>query len=84
MPACRERGETRILNHGGHSRYRRGTRDPYFYDRDPHPAIAAGNATLHEAGDWYLRRVLARTGGNYTETARILAVDRSTVRRRAS
>jgi transcriptional regulator with GAF, ATPase, and Fis domain len=46
-------------------------------------AILAGAATLSEASDWYLERVLAAQGGNLACAARVLDVDRSTVKRRA-
>jgi DNA-binding NtrC family response regulator len=40
-------------------------------------------ATLTDVEDWYLARVLEHTGNNLAQTARILGVDRTTVRRRA-
>jgi transcriptional regulator with GAF, ATPase, and Fis domain len=49
----------------------------------PRP-IQEGSATLREVDDWYIGRVLAHTGGNYAAAARILGMDRATVRRRAS
>jgi transcriptional regulator with PAS, ATPase and Fis domain len=39
-------------------------------------------ASLEDVEVWYLRRVIAATNGNLAQTARILGVDRSTVRRR--
>ncbi len=45
--------------------------------------IRAATATMESVTEWYLRRVLDQTGGNYTRAAHILAIDRSTVRRRA-
>jgi transcriptional regulator of acetoin/glycerol metabolism len=44
--------------------------------------IIEGRASMQEVGDWYMRLVLDKTGNNYTQTARILGIDRSTVRRR--
>jgi transcriptional regulator with AAA-type ATPase domain len=44
--------------------------------------IRDGLATMQEVNDWYMHRVLDRTNHNYTQTARILGIDRSTVRRR--
>ncbi len=49
----------------------------------PRP-IQEGSATLREVDDWYIGRVLAHTGGNYAAAARILGMDRATVRRRAA
>lgn len=45
--------------------------------------IAAGEATMRQVGDWYLRRVLDATDDNYAQASRLLAMDRATVRRRA-
>jgi transcriptional regulator with AAA-type ATPase domain len=45
--------------------------------------VRARTATMQEVAEWYLRGVLERTQGNYTEAARCLAMDRATVRRRA-
>lgn len=39
-------------------------------------------ATMQEVSDWYMYRVLERTNRNYTQTAKLLGIDRSTVRRR--
>ena len=39
-------------------------------------------ATEEELVAWYLRGVLARTGGNQSAAQRVLAIDRGTVRRR--
>jgi DNA-binding protein Fis len=39
-------------------------------------------ATEEEVVAWYLRGVLEKTGGNQSEARRVLAIDRSTVRRR--
>src|SRR5690606_27341801 len=46
--------------------------------------ILDGRASMQEVNDWYMRRVLDKTGRNFTQTAKILGVDRSTVRRRMS
>jgi transcriptional regulator with PAS, ATPase and Fis domain len=46
-------------------------------------AIAGCTASLQAVSDWYMRRVLAHVAGNHSQAAKILAVDRSTVRRRA-
>jgi transcriptional regulator with AAA-type ATPase domain len=46
--------------------------------------VRDGQATMQEVTDWYMRFVLARTERNYTQTAKILGIDRSTVRRRMS
>jgi len=40
------------------------------------------SATMLEVEQWYLRRVLAHTGRNFAHSARILGMDRATVRRR--
>jgi len=48
------------------------------------PALVRdARASLKEVEDWYLRRVLAREEGNLAQTARVLGVDRTTVRRKA-
>ena len=39
-------------------------------------------ATEEELLAWYLRGVLARTGGNQSEAERVLAIARTTIRRR--
>jgi DNA-binding protein Fis len=39
-------------------------------------------ATEEEMLGWYLQGVLERTGGNQSETQRVLEIDRATVRRR--
>ena len=49
----------------------------------PH-AILTCEATLREVDEWYLARVLERVDGNYAAAARLLGLDRATVRRRAS
>ncbi|MCG8425260.1 MAG: sigma 54-interacting transcriptional regulator [Proteobacteria bacterium] len=46
------------------------------------PAIASCNATLQTVNDWYIARVMAHADGNYSQAAKILDIDRSTVRRR--
>lgn len=45
------------------------------------PEILAGTATMEQVSDWYLTHVLQRHDNNLAQTARILDVDRSTVRR---
>ena len=40
-------------------------------------------ASMKDVEDWYLARVLANVGNNYAAAARILHMDRATVRRRA-
>ena len=40
-------------------------------------------ATLRELDEWYLARVLRQVENNYAAAARILGVDRATIRRRA-
>ena len=47
------------------------------------PEIAELRATMDEVEQWYLRRVLEHTDNNYAEAARVLGLDRSTVRRKA-
>ncbi len=47
------------------------------------PTIRDCRATEAEVTDWYLRRVLAHTRGNLQAAARVLGLDRTTVRRRA-
>ncbi|GAB4565504.1 MAG: hypothetical protein Tsb0020_16450 [Haliangiales bacterium] len=47
----------------------------------PEP-IAAGEASLREVEQWYLRRVLSQLDGNLSQAAKALGVDRSTLRRR--
>ncbi len=44
--------------------------------------IRDATGSLQDVSDWYMERVLAGAGGNYTQAARILGLDRSTVRRR--
>jgi DNA-binding NtrC family response regulator len=48
------------------------------------PQFRGCEATMEAVSDWYLRRVLAHCDDNYTRAAKILEVDRSTVRRRVS
>jgi DNA-binding NtrC family response regulator len=43
--------------------------------------IQSSRATLSEVRDWYTARVLAESGGNLARAARILGVDRTTLRR---
>ena len=45
--------------------------------------IARASASMRDVERWYLGRVLKRTGGNYSEAARILERTRATVRRNA-
>ena len=45
------------------------------------PRIAEAQATLREVQDWYLTRVLRAQEGSHSAAARVLAVDRATVRR---
>jgi DNA-binding NtrC family response regulator len=47
------------------------------------PAIRDCAATMKDVEDWYLARVLAHTNDNFAQAARILEVDRTTVRRRS-
>tara|TARA_B100001750_G_scaffold41824_1_gene30493 strand:- start:253 stop:1530 length:1278 start_codon:yes stop_codon:yes gene_type:complete len=44
--------------------------------------IAENTATLREVEDWYLARVLAAQDGSAAAAARVLGIDRGTVRRR--
>ncbi len=44
--------------------------------------IATCQASLREANAWYVQRVIEHTDGNIAAAARILGVDRATVRRR--
>ena len=46
------------------------------------PAIDQCEAPLQIVNDWYMNRVLAHSEGNYSQAAKILGIDRSTVRRR--
>jgi len=46
------------------------------------PALSSSAATLEDVEVWYMRRVLEANNGNVAKTARVLDVDRSTVRRR--
>jgi DNA-binding NtrC family response regulator len=41
-------------------------------------------ASLAETSDWYIARVLEETGGNHSRAARLLGIDRTTLRRRLS
>jgi len=45
-------------------------------------AIAAGTATMETVESWYLRKVLAAQEGSQSAAARVLGIDRGTVRRR--
>jgi two-component system response regulator HydG len=45
-------------------------------------AIAGGQASFQDCGDWYIRRVVEAEAGNLSRAARTLGLDRSTVRRR--
>ncbi|WP_428262186.1 sigma 54-interacting transcriptional regulator [Haliangium sp.] len=45
-------------------------------------AIINAEASLQDVDDWYMRRVLDRTDGNITQAAKLLGIDRSTLRRR--
>ena len=44
--------------------------------------VRDATASMQDASDWYLRYVLDHCEGNFTRAARILGIDRSTVRRR--
>jgi len=44
--------------------------------------IAAGTASLEEVEAWYLQKVLNAQGGSQSAAARVLGIDRGTVRRR--
>jgi DNA-binding NtrC family response regulator len=48
------------------------------------PALRENHASLRQASDWYITRVLAHCGGNHSEAARILGIDRATIRRRVA
>ncbi|MEM9492504.1 MAG: helix-turn-helix domain-containing protein, partial [Myxococcota bacterium] len=56
--------------------------EPSPGDELPGP-IASCTATLTSASDWYISRVLRHCGGNYSQAAKVLDIDRSTVRRRS-
>lgn len=45
--------------------------------------ILDGSATMRQLSDWYLQKVLIAVEHNYAAAARILGVDRATIRRRA-
>ena len=45
-------------------------------------AIAAGTAPLEDVEAWYLQKVLDAQGGSQSAAARVLGIDRGTVRRR--
>ncbi len=47
-------------------------------------AVVECTATLEQVEEWYIHRVFAKTGSNYSQSARTLAIDRSTVKRRTS
>jgi DNA-binding NtrC family response regulator len=47
------------------------------------PTVAKCVASLKDVEDWYLRRVLTHTNDNFAHSARILGVDRTTIRRKA-
>jgi DNA-binding NtrC family response regulator len=47
------------------------------------PTMRECTATLEDVENWYLARVLKHTDENLAQSARILGVDRTTVRRRA-
>ena len=52
-------------------------------DEEDVPArILAFEATEDEVITWYMRGVLDRARGNQCEAQRVLAIDRSTIRRR--
>jgi DNA-binding NtrC family response regulator len=46
------------------------------------PGVSAASAPLAEVERWYLERVLACSGHNFAQAARVLGVDRSTLRRK--
>jgi transcriptional regulator with PAS, ATPase and Fis domain len=46
------------------------------------PMIRDAVASMQDVTDWYMERVLVHTEHNYTQAAKTLGVDRSTVRRR--
>jgi DNA-binding NtrC family response regulator len=46
-------------------------------------ALSDGRAPWHEMEAWYLQRVLERNEHNYAQAARVLGLDRATVRRKA-
>jgi DNA-binding NtrC family response regulator len=46
-------------------------------------ALGEASATLREVETWYVARVLEKSARNYALAARVLGVDRSTVRRKA-
>jgi transcriptional regulator of acetoin/glycerol metabolism len=50
--------------------------------RDVPPAIRSRAATMDAVQQWYVRAVLEEQRGNVTQAARVLGVDRSTIRRR--
>jgi len=45
--------------------------------------VLSGAASWQRASDWYLQRVLQACDSNYAQAAKVLGVDRSTVRRKA-
>ncbi|MBT8494531.1 MAG: sigma 54-interacting transcriptional regulator [Deltaproteobacteria bacterium] len=53
-------------------------------DSDIPDPIRGSTATLEAVEDWYIHRVLESNEGNYSQSARILGIDRSTVKRRTS
>ncbi len=46
-------------------------------------AVLEARASLSDVSDWYLARVLDEANGNLAAAARVLGIDRTTVRRRA-
>jgi transcriptional regulator with AAA-type ATPase domain len=46
-------------------------------------AVREARATLSETEEWYVERVLEKSAKNYALAARVLGIDRSTVRRKA-
>jgi transcriptional regulator with GAF, ATPase, and Fis domain len=46
-------------------------------------SIGEARASWQEVSRWYLTRVLEKTENNYAQAARIVGLDRATVRRRA-